>query len=71
MFARKRSDGNYDILNGDGSIVTRLDVAVFPVGSDRGAGYEHVYGIILAAKDVAIAGIEIEYPTGKGENSDL
>ncbi len=63
MFARKRSDGNYDILHDDGSIVTRLDVAVFPTGSDRCAGDEHVYGIILAAEEVAIAGIEIEYPT--------
>ena len=60
MFARKRSDGNYDILNDDGSIVTRLDVAVFPVWSDRGAGYEHPYGIVLTAEDVAIADIEIE-----------
>jgi len=60
MFARKRGDGNYDVLNEDGSVVTRLDAHVWPVGSDLGAGYDHPNGIVLTLDDLLKAGIDIE-----------
>lgn len=61
IFARKRRDGNYDILYvEDGYPVTRLDANVYPVGSDFGARYEHPEGIVLTLRDVKKLGIEIE-----------
>jgi len=44
MFYRIDDDGNAIILEDDGSIVTRIDANVYPVGSNCSARYEHPEG---------------------------
>ena len=59
MFARKNVDGNYDIFENDGSVVTKINANVYPVGSNFSAHYEHANGIALTADDVDKLNIEI------------
>jgi hypothetical protein len=60
MFYRIDDDGNAIILEDDGSIVTRIDANVYPVGSDLSARYEHPEGIVLTVEDAEKLGIEVE-----------
>lgn len=60
MFYRINDDGNAIILEDDGSIVTRIDANVYPVGSDLSARYEHPEGIRLTISDAEKLGIEVE-----------
>jgi hypothetical protein len=60
MFYRINDDGNAIILEDDGSIVTRIDANVYPVGSDLSARYEHPEGIVLTVEDAEKLGIEVE-----------
>lgn len=61
IFARKRKDGDYDILYVDsGEDVTRIDANVYPVGSSKSTRYEHPEGIILSKSDVNKLKIDIE-----------
>ena len=59
MFARKNVDGNYDIFENDGSVVTKINANVYPVGSNFSARYEHADGIVLTADDVDKLNIQI------------
>jgi hypothetical protein len=60
MFYRINDDGNAIILEDDGSIVTRIDANVYPVGSNCSARYEHPEGITLTIEDAQRLGIEVE-----------
>ena len=61
LFGRVQDDGNIAVLfDDDGSVVTRMDVNVYPVGSSLSAKYEHSGGIILSREDAIRIGIEIE-----------
>lgn len=61
LFARKRTDENYDILfEKDGESVTQLDYNEYPVGSELSVRYEHPEGIVFTAEQVAKNNIEIE-----------
>ena len=59
MFARKNDDGNYDIFENDGSVVTKINANVYPVGSNFSTRYEHADGIVLTADDVDKLNIQI------------
>jgi len=53
--------GNVIVLHiDDGVEATRLDAAVYPVGSKLSARYEHPEGITLTPRDAEKLGIEIE-----------
>ena len=61
IFARKRDDGTYDILEmEDGEPVTRIDINEYPVGSELSARYEHPAGIVFTLDQVVKNNIEIE-----------
>ena len=60
MFARKRDDGNYDILHEDGSAATIIDANAYPVGSDLSTRYEHPEGIVLDLDGITACGIGVE-----------
>jgi len=51
MFYRVDKNGDAQIFNNDGSVATRIDENVYPIGSKLGAKYEHVNGIILSVED--------------------
>lgn len=48
------------VFNDDGSVATRIDANVYPIGSDTSARYEHPEGIRLTIQDARMAGIEEE-----------
>ena len=61
IFARKRDDGNFDILEiEDGEAVTQIDINEYPVGSELSVKYEHPAGIIFTLEQVLKNNIEIE-----------
>ncbi len=60
MFYRINSDSNAVIFENDGSVVTRIDANVYPVGSNYSARYEHPEGIVLTVEDAEKLGIEVE-----------
>ena len=60
-FYRKNDDGNAVILHAeDGSVVTRIDANVYPVGSQLSTRYEHPAGIVLTISDAKKIGIKNE-----------
>ena len=62
IFARLRTDGNYDIFWESGEAVTQMPevTGVYAVYSGFGIAYEHAGGIVLTIDDVEKLGIEIE-----------
>jgi hypothetical protein len=60
MFYRINSENNAEILNDDGTAATRIDVNVYPIGSDLSARYEHPEGIVLTVADAVKTGIAKE-----------
>lgn len=61
IFARKRNDGNYDILDVEnGCDVTKLDLNEYPVDSDLSTRWEHPNGIVFTLEQVHRNDIEIE-----------
>ena len=60
MFYRINSDSNAVIFENDGSVATRIDANVYPVGSNCSARYEHPEGIVLTIADAEKLGIEKE-----------
>jgi len=54
IFGRINEDGNVAVLHcSDGSVVTRLDATIYPVGSKLSARYEHPQGIVITLEDAA------------------
>ena len=61
VFGRINPEGNVDVLDVEtGEAVTRLDLAVYPVGSQLSARYDHAEGITLTLTDAEHIGLEIE-----------
>lgn len=60
MFYRENDNGDAVIFNSDGSVATKIDANVYPIGSNLSARYEHASGIILAVSDAEEIGIEEE-----------
>lgn len=60
MFYRINSNGNAEVFNDDGTVATRIDADVYPIGSDFSSRYEHPEGIILTVSDAEKIGIEAE-----------
>ena len=59
LFYRLKN-GNAQIFESDGSVATRIDANVYPVGSQLSAKYEHPRGIILTIADAKKLGIPEE-----------
>ena len=60
MFYRLNDDGNAVVFDDDGSVATRMDANVYPVGSDVSARHEHANGIVLSVSDACDAGVSKE-----------
>ncbi len=61
FFGRLDGRGNVAVLHvEDGAAATRLDAAVYPIGSQLSARYEHPEGIVLSRADAKSLGLEIE-----------
>jgi hypothetical protein len=61
FFGRALPNGDIAVLHAEeGEPATRLDAAVYPVGADVSARYEHPAGIVLTRADASAIGIEIE-----------
>lgn len=61
VFGRINPDGNVDVLDVEtGEAITRLDISVYPVGSQFSARYDHPEGITLTRADAERIGLEIE-----------
>jgi hypothetical protein len=61
IFGRINDAGNVAVFHAEsGEPVTQLDAAVYPVGSNLSARYEHPRGIVLSRSDAARIGVEVE-----------
>lgn len=60
VFGRISENGNVVLFLEDGSVCTRLDANVYPVGSNSSARNEHPDGIVLYAADAVRLRIEME-----------
>ena len=60
FFARSIDTQTVTVLHDDGTVATRLDASVYPVGSDLSARYEHPEGIVLFTHDATAIGLDIE-----------
>lgn len=60
VFGRITEHGNVSLFLQDGSVCTRLDANVYPVGSNNSARNEHPDGIVLYAADAARLRIKME-----------
>lgn len=60
MFGRINSQGNVTVFNSDGSVATKIDANVYPIGSGLSARYEHAQGIELSIEDAMKIELEIE-----------
>jgi hypothetical protein len=60
FFGRLNDDDDVIVLHETGEVATRLDVNVYPVGSQLSARYEHAAGIVLTREDAAKLRFEIE-----------
>lgn len=60
MFYRINEQQNAQIFNDDGSVASRIDADVYPVGSDTSTRYEHPEGIVLSVEDAKKIGISEE-----------
>lgn len=60
FFGRITEAGDVAVFHEDGSVATRLDANVYPVGSKVSARYEHPQGITLTRADAQKLGIELE-----------
>ena len=61
FFGRVNHDGDVMVLHvEDGLPATRLDAAVYPIGSALSARHEHPAGIVLVRADAEDLGIEVE-----------
>lgn len=61
MLYRVNENGDADILHADdGSVITRIDANVYPVGSWVSARHEHPDGIVLTVADAESIGIRAE-----------
>jgi hypothetical protein len=61
MFYRINENGNAQIFENDGDIVTRIDANVYPVDSQLSTRYEHASGIVLTIEDAEKLGIHAEF----------
>lgn len=59
LFGRAVENG-VAVFEADGSVATRIDANIYPVGSSLGARYEHPEGIIISVEDAEKIGLEIE-----------
>jgi hypothetical protein len=48
LFGRVTEDGHVAVFNEDGSVATRIDARVWPLGSDLSGAYEHPQGITIS-----------------------
>lgn len=61
MFGLTNQDGTVSVFNNDGSVATRIDANVYPLGSHLCAKWEHPAGIALTMDDCAAIGLHIDY----------
>jgi len=62
-FGRLNFAGTVDVLDVEtGEAITRLELDVYPVGSQLSARYDHPEGIALTVADAQRIGLEIERP---------
>ena len=62
IFGRINADGNVDVLyKDDGSAVTRLNDAVYPIGSAFSTLHDHPEGIVISIADANNLGMDIEH----------
>lgn len=60
VFGRTNEEGNIALFDMEGSVATRLDANVYPVGSSLSARYEHPQGIVITADDASKLGIALD-----------
>jgi hypothetical protein len=60
LFGRVTEDGNVDVFNEDGSVATRIDARVWPLGSDLSGAYEHPQGITISRAEADKINLPIE-----------